>query len=830
MRRVCYFLCFFPFLYCGPLATLENSGEEEALFLNRIADFWEEGEYKIAKTQIEEFLKTYPNSPFSDSLHSAIGDLFVREKNYSLALDSYAKVTDPNVAKRIFPHKMQCLYSLNQYAMLADECETFLQNETLDSEQKEHITYYLAASLYHECLHKDQDPDALVQLAKRAEPYFETLFQTPLKQDLFSAFAHILCILKEFPRAAAIYLDFAEDEMVFQAALIQAEYDKELALQTFKTIQEPSLQKEAAYNCLILLFDLKKYEEILQNQERFLEILSPEQSGLAHLLLSRSFLALGKYKEALSSFAAYLSTSPEKSDALEAALISYIEAAAQVEDLDALCQAIEKMESLYPDHADLLEGKFLKAQLLLKHNRPLEAKEELERLFAKKQDPKILLELIHIDAKREDWICSRNLALLFFSLFENDQNLSLVKEYLVHASSEIAQHSQEGKHQFIQDLQNLLEKEANPLWEWDLAKTFILLQKYEEALAILLNLPESLDADFLIALCYRDGFQDLPNFIHFGEKALSREDSSDQGSLHIALYNAYLAMELLDQAENHLFSAFQMNEKIEEENKIWLANRLGNQNKLEEAISLLESIPQNKKSDQTLFLLSQFYASKEEGKDNAICLLQDLLSLYETSPYKNEATLLLAELYKNSGKKEEARELFDCMFQEKSALRTYAGASACLQSAKIQIEKWENETPSPEDLSFQQTLSQLKDLVLQKNIVHEPIYLEAALDYIDLQSKSPEGNLKKRSLLEKMKRDFENTEDLLSKDYHIARSQLQKQDLIYQSYMEFLDAEILIQQNEQKELQAKAKDILLKIVEEKAHPALVARASQCLDQ
>ena len=107
--------------------------------------------------------------------------------------------------------------------------------------------------------------------------------------------------------------------------------------------------------------------------------------------------------------------------------------------------------------------------------------------------------------------------------------------------------------------------------------------------------------------------------------------------------------------------------------------------------------------------------------------------------------------------------------------------------------------------------------------------MESALDYIDLQSRSPGGELKKLSLLEKMKRDFENTEDLLSQDYHIARSQLQKQDFIYQSYMQFLDAEILIQQNEQKELQAKAKDLLLKIIEEKAHPALVARARQCLN-
>lgn len=101
--RYFFLSCLCPLLCWGEPNQWETKSEDESLFLNRIADFWEEGEYQIAKNQIHEFLALYPNSPFADSLSSALGDLFLREKNYPSALEYYAKVTDPQVAARIFP-------------------------------------------------------------------------------------------------------------------------------------------------------------------------------------------------------------------------------------------------------------------------------------------------------------------------------------------------------------------------------------------------------------------------------------------------------------------------------------------------------------------------------------------------------------------------------------------------------------------------------------------------------------------------------------------------------------------------------------------------------
>ena len=61
----------------------------------------------------------------------------------------------------------------------------------------------------------------------------------------------------------------------------------------------------------------------------------------------------------------------------------------------------------------------------------------------------------------------------------------------------------------------------------------------------------------------------------------------------------------------------------------------------------------------------------------------------------------------------------------------------------------------------------MKDLTLQRRLESEPIHFEAALEYISLLA--PNDREKQLSLLEKIKKDFEGTDDILSKDYHQAR-------------------------------------------------------------
>lgn len=867
-----FYLC--PLLCWGDIAKWQAQSEEEALFINRVADFWEEGEYQIAKNQMEEFLATYPNSVFADSLYAALGDLSLREKKPSNALECYAKIKDPEIASGIQLHRLQCLYSMQWYAILADECQDHLESTTDPSDDRMQITYYLAIALYHQCLNAAKEPELLQQLAYRAQPYFETLLESSLNHEVAAAFAHLCCILKDFPKAASIYLDLAKnenkEEMLFQAALIQAEYDKELAIQTFEEIisLNGSKENEAAYNYLVLSFDIKRYEALLENKDVLLSKIPSDRIDMAHLYFGRSLLSLQKGQEACSELRLFLldDSHPKDKETMRSALTALLEASFVGQDLDSFNSTLTQLESLYPNSEDSLKGKLLKARLWQQKNQISEAQQELKELLTQITDEnlplkqQVLLELTYVNNQMNNWEDSRNSAIQFLSQFPEHPEASKIEHALISATTELVNQGLLEKDQLLFSLQALLNKaeklpsETRMFWEFLMAKTLVALQQHQKALPILqqlvdppitINDPIHLaNIQLLLAICYREGFQDLEKFCTYTENVFpllqdGKEQSFDKGSLHASLYNAYLERSIsdttmLNKAEVHLYEAFIAKTPIETENLLWLANRFAKDaNHEKKTVTILEHIKQQTIQERELIQVCKVYIEINKSSE-AIVILENLAQQPEQA-FPKETALLLGELYSANGMQEEALDLFDSITREKSSLKTEIGASAYLQSARLRTNKWINAVPSADDPEFQQVLMQLKDLVLQKKLNFEPLYLEAALDYIDLQDRCYASLTKKLSLLQKTKQDFESTEDLLSKDYHRARKEMSEKDRIYQSYITLLESEILSIQSQlnldeiaQKELQAKAKDLLLKIVEEQVHPALVARANKCL--
>ena len=372
-------LCWLFFLIAPLLVCAES--DEEALFLRRIADFWQEGEYQIAKSQMEEFIDEYPESSFSDALCAALGDLYLREKNFSNALSCYTKVQTPEFHTKVFLNRMQCLYEMQWYATLAEECEAYLENGP-----DLHVTYFLAVALYHQCLNT-KDPEALTQLAERARPYFETLSQSELSGEVAQGFAHLCFILKDFNKASDIYLGLAEkdpdskEEMLFQVALIQSQYDKELALQTFDQIIQLGQKraKEASYNRLVISFDLGRYEEL--TKENLWSEIPPEKVETARLFIAKSWLHLKKFPEAVAQLKAYIEQAP-LSETLHSALLCLVDASYQSNDLPSLDLAIARLSANYPQDSELPKTYFSRAQVLKKNQNLEEARQQLEQVLA----------------------------------------------------------------------------------------------------------------------------------------------------------------------------------------------------------------------------------------------------------------------------------------------------------------------------------------------------------------------------------------------------------------------------------------------------------------
>ena len=885
MRYLLLFPFICPSLFWGTDSVWVAKTEEEALFVRRIADFWQEGEYQIAKNQMEEFLIAFPSSSFSDALCGALGDLFLREKNYSTALDYYVKVTNPELVSQIFLNRMQCLYYMEWYATLADECETFLQKEDLESALKLQTTYYLAIGLYQQCLNASKTPETLVKLAERAQPYFEALLESELNHEVAAAFAHLSCILKDYPRASSIYVDLAqkdpekEEEMLFQAGLIQAEYDKELAAKTFEEIAQKgkNKSKEAAYNRLVLYFDAKQYEKIVEHKEELFNQIPPEKTAMAHLFLGRALLTMKKYAEANEEFKSFLLDAPTD-DLCRKALISLIEASYRSDDLASLDFALSKMSISLPGDNEISKGHFSRALMLKKKQQIDDARQEIEALLVTYPEcaeaPQAAFELAHLDHQAKAWSSCREKSRAFLLQFPNHDLSPYAWRYLISSSAELSQgqpQSKELKEQLAADLETLLheKKLLTPQekcdWQFLLAKTNFELKCYEEAMVLLQsiaasNTPFSQEANgyLIMALCYRDGLGDITHFCSFAEKAIEKEtDLIDRGALHASLFNAYLDLSKTDEkrlwdAANHLFAAFESKAHLQMENLFWLGDYLYSHFRLEEEegrshsltavqkmVSLFEHLLQLQKPEDALLFengicklgkLYQFLDRKEE----AVALLEKLRAQYSASPsepwkYETEATFLLGECYSGTGKEEEAISLFDSLAKEKSKLRTSFGASASLQSARLRLAQCAKQKLSPHDVQYQQILAQFKDLVLQKILANEPLHLEAALDYIDLQAQL-DGNPKDKrlSLLIKMKQDFESSTDLLSKDYHEARAHFPRKAQIYHAYMRYVETEILSLQalvNDEPSLQKE----LQKIIDEMAHPALVARVRKRLE-
>jgi len=865
LSQLALILCLPLFGKIDPTAwsNAKTESEEESFFLRRIADFWQEGEYDIAKTQMEEFLSSYPNSPFSDLIRISLGDILLREKNYSGALASYSALSSPDCAQMAFLNRMQCLYGLEWYSTLADECETALKSLE-NEEQRLKTTFYLAIALYHQCLNASKDSDLLLKIAKRAEPYFATLLKSELSSEVSQAFAHLCCILKEYQKAVDIYLDLAsrdplaEDEMTFQAALIQAEYDKKLALQSFERIAKKGEKKakDAAYNHLILSFEAGLHDQIVSGRAEILAAVPEERKGMAHLFIGRSSAALGKWSDAIDELTRFLKQAPDSSkESIYAGLVALIESAHHLGDVTALDTAIAKLSEIDATDGQVAKGRLLKA-LLLKNagNRGL-AREELEGLLSGFPDfpdrAAAAFEWADLEYQAENWEDCRSRSLAFLEQFPKHELSPFAWRYLA-ASSERASHqSPEFKKRYSADLERLLQngslfsKQELCDWKFYLAQAYFNLGRFDDAISTLQFLlyhfnsfPQEGNAQLLLGLSHRDGKGDLAAFCLCAEKAIEKNANlMDPAPLHVSLFNAYLELSkqlegLIENGADHLYKALEAGADISRQNLLWLGDRYAALSNPVRASRVLSCLLESGFEETAAYRLASIYSSEGRVAEQ-IDLLEQSVNAYKSDPngdwkWEKEVKLLLAEGYESQGLSEKATLLLNEIAPPDHPIRSETVAKAYLQRARIHARAAEH---------VAEVASEFKDLILQRRLVQEPVHLEAGLDYVDLLAPPSTAGEKRLLLLEKIKKDFESADDLLSKDYHQARTKYPEKNRIFENYMKWIDQEILLAQSDltvdpaaQKELQAKAKDLLLQIKCGCSHPTLLKRVCSRLNR
>lgn len=463
--------------------------------------------------------------------------------------------------------------------------------------------------------------------------------------------------------------------------------------------------------------------------------------------------------------------------------------------------------------------------------------------------------------KEKLWQESRDQFLAFLTDYSDSNLAPVVWRFFINASNEAALLDPEKRaDQLISDLEIFLEQ--NELltdkeymdYTYQLAKCYYEINDFPSAIYILDELKEQeLSEDrlsevyHLLANSFRLGPKDLRLFCTFAQKALQiNPQRENRASIYLALYNSYLKRynddggnALLQEAASSLYEACNIGCNIKEKNLRWLINFHFNQvndylesdwkntydqdPQIRESLDKTENLLQNlltRSTNPLLFesetlKLASVYRIQKKYKA-AINVLEKLNTKYKQNPdidwaLEKRNNLELANIYYEAKSLKKALAIYEDILKDNPLLQFNIPAEAALQSARIIYEKINKNFLKPNHPKLMIVLTRLKNLTVQKHFANEPIHLEAALEYIDIQCEvqSDQKDETRLKLLNMALDNFLLEEDVLSKEYHHLRAEMPEKKEIFENYISLFEIDKLLTetsihiQNKQKD-QAKA--------------------------
>ncbi|MCH9618549.1 MAG: Cell division coordinator CpoB [Chlamydiia bacterium] len=591
----------------------DNMSKEEGFMLRRITEFWKDQDYKTVKSEIKRFQKTHKNSKFCDQLHGNLGDLLIQEGKYKEALESYLKITHKDVAIEFLLNKMQCYYELERYDELITAGMPSLTEMTKELLDRRDEFFFLMAEGYFRSALSYGDTDRKNTNLNKALPLYEKILNSSFHNPTTFALAEIYRLQGANDKAATFFLELAtthperKEELLFHAALSQAEFDKPLAIRTFTKIigLNGEKAKDAALNRLILYFGEEKYNNVISNYEEVLELAAEDKKPTLEYIIARSYFAQKEYIKAgthLDNFIAYnQGTTDEKRNAL----LMQLSTAQFLKDEGTYRSILEKLARNFPEDPELSQAIFIHAMMLKEMDQPDAAEAVLTSLIKGKNNlmnqEVLKLEYGLVAYNNKNWELAKNTLLSFTDTYKDSKHSAVAWKYLLSSALNLLKAGAEeknpsySKEEFLNDLDKIMVH-ADVLDKGEKVECLFLqgklsyeLGKYEDALTRLGSFifdnqkSEHISEAYLLsALCYHKTNASIDLFCTNAEKAMQLDKSLEKkGALHIELFNAYLtiakkseyAENLTKKAREHLYAALSLGEKdIKLENKLWLAN------------------------------------------------------------------------------------------------------------------------------------------------------------------------------------------------------------------------------------------------------------------
>lgn len=890
---------------------MKTDNEEEAFTVRRIVEFWKDGDFEIVKKQIAEFLSENPQSQLGDHLKGILGDLYLNERNFDTALQTYLSIQHPEVLQKTFVNKLQCYYELKQFPELSKEALDFLhQNKKISEDRAEEFYFLLAEALFNQS-QEEEDYISKKDLSETAKEYYQKLLDTPYREISLFALAEIHRSLNEYEQAGAIYLELSEkypdqrEELLFHAATMQARYDEYSAIDNFKKVIAIRGEHElkAEYNLLALYFQTKQYSAFLDEAKN--AKIPEEQTDTFHYMLGKSFYMTDDFANAKEPLQKFIASQEASTEYLKNALLIQMTCANKLDDEILFRTSLEDFQTRYPQDSELPKALFMHAMMCKNRNNLDVVKEELGMIMEKfpqfEEQESLLFEYGLVSHEKEDWEESYVHFKSFLEKYPQSKHLNTAWKYYLSSCFHLQQDSSQNaagyqKEDFARDLDlvinktNVLSPEEARDYRLLHGKILYQIADYQNSLKLYENYVkdypghESLgEAYYYLALNHFQINSSPDQFYSNMEKALELDpDLQEDSAVQLQLFNAYISHlnqltddkeknDVIHKAASHLYSAYKLpNTELRMENKLWLANYYYEQLKNGSGILDEEALYERSKDlfsavlleenghlrsieGQNLFLegealkLADLLKMKKDFS-TSLTLLQNLVEeqnnlAHYPWKFQHQALLELAKNYEVVKQSDKALETYQFLLRIHDKKNDPVKNEASLNFAKLQFAFLDKQKKSLSNPEVMEILNHLKDLQIKKYADTEPLHLEAALEYAKIrQDLAAEEERVEKYLffLNRLREDFEAKNDPLSVAYHTSIKNSPDKSLVYQSYLKFVDAEILrmrakleasLNNNlEAEEYNEKALALLSEIKQTKTNPELEMRINQSINK
>lgn len=598
----------------------DKGADREAFLKRRIVEFAKDEDYKTVQKQIESFLKEYPDSNSSDDFKALQAEVYLMEKNYQQALGIYEKIQKDTVKDKIVINLMQCYYEKKEYQKILLIAQQYTEKDNEYIQKKQEVFNFLLAESNFHIAKQDLDENKFT----KAQSLYENLLDSPYALSSKFSLAQIYKHQGAFEQASEYFLELSNrhneltEELLFHAALCQAEFDRTSSIATFNQIIEINGKKinDAKLNRLILLFQNEEYQTIVDEVDSAKSLAMLENNEQVYYLIGHSFFKLKEFHQTNEYLKKYANSCDKKSDTYRNALLMQLNAVKNLESEEEYSAIISDLKENFSGDTELAKAIFIHAMMLKDQGKTIEAEATCKNLLKDypefKDKESLLLQMALLSHTNQNFDASHDILKEFIAKYPNNKQLGLAYKYYLSSSIERLKISEDSdkrkytKSDFLEDLtlvlkqDNILsineEKEARFLQ----AKACYELEQFDNAIVYFQNYLNKYEndssctqANLLIALCHHKIGSEAEKFCVYAERALEQDSEiKTKSAIHLELYNVYLSMlensetqnleitldndkkcQVIDLAAEHLYKAAILEDlPLQLENRLWLVN------------------------------------------------------------------------------------------------------------------------------------------------------------------------------------------------------------------------------------------------------------------